>query len=74
MPLTSISFQMVYLVRSQNEGQDISMDARTGLSPEIGNVANANDGNGVERGSRAPSSLDHFVHRDDMIGLARDLG
>ncbi|CAM9827511.1 unnamed protein product [Ectocarpus fasciculatus] len=58
----------------QNEGQDISMDARTGLSPEIGNVADANDGNGVERGSRAPSSLDHFVHRDDMIGLARDLG
>ncbi|CAM9502681.1 unnamed protein product [Ectocarpus sp. 4 AP-2014] len=58
----------------QNGGQGISANTRTGLSPGIGNVANANNGNGVERGARAGSSLDHFVHRDDMIGLARDLG
>ncbi|CAM9234091.1 unnamed protein product [Ectocarpus sp. 12 AP-2014] len=58
----------------QNGGQGASANTRTGLSTGIGNVANANNGNGVERGARAGSSLDHFVHRDDMIGLARDLG
>ncbi|CAM9865423.1 unnamed protein product, partial [Ectocarpus sp. 13 AM-2016] len=58
----------------QNGGQGTSANTRTGLSPGIGNVANANNGNGVGRGARAGSSLDHFVHRDDMIGLARDLG
>lgn len=73
-PLNALNSITVYFARSQKRGQGISANTRMGLSPEIGNVADANNGNREERGARAGSSLDHFVHRDDMIGLARDLG